>query len=184
MSGAEENTIGGHLRDLRYRRGLSQVELAALSGVGQDTISTTENGKHRPYPSTLRKLARALGVEIEELLDGPKAQPVSIETLLEAAGAETRWAALEDDEWSAVIEEVDAEEARRLYLAIIEEQESTQSMRWELGKTGTRAEQRIAARMLARYFRRGLEAAIAARDRRAEERVESTFEEELVGTQA
>lgn len=181
MSEVEENLVGANLRDLRYRRGLSQADLAELSGVGQDSISTIESGKHRPRPSTVRKLASALDVEVEELVVGPKGPPPSIVGLLEAARVETRWAALEEEEWAEVIGEADAEEARRLYFEITDEQAATQSARWEVGKTGTREEQRVAARMLARYFRRGLEAAVAAKDRRAEERVEAAFEEELAG---
>jgi transcriptional regulator with XRE-family HTH domain len=64
--------IGKNLRELRFRRGLNQIELAAASGVGQDTISLLEAGKHDPRPSTLRKLASGLNAEIEELLYGPK----------------------------------------------------------------------------------------------------------------
>ena len=54
---------GGKLRELRLRRALTLRELAALSGVAFDTIHGIETGKHQPRPSTVRKLADALGVE-------------------------------------------------------------------------------------------------------------------------
>jgi transcriptional regulator with XRE-family HTH domain len=66
--------IGEHLRAWRYKRGLNQIDLAALSGIGQDTISGLESGKHVPRARTLKKLSDALEVSVEELIDGPKAQ--------------------------------------------------------------------------------------------------------------
>ncbi len=55
------------LKDIRRRRGWNQRDLARQAGVGQDTISGIESGRHEPRPSTLKKLAAALGVEIAEL---------------------------------------------------------------------------------------------------------------------
>jgi transcriptional regulator with XRE-family HTH domain len=54
------------LRNLRRSKGLSQKDLAVASGVGQDTISGIESGRHEPRPSTLRKLANALDVEVAD----------------------------------------------------------------------------------------------------------------------
>jgi transcriptional regulator with XRE-family HTH domain len=59
------------LKDLRRRRGWSQKDLAEESGVGQDTISGIESGRHEPRPSTLRKLADALGVEVADFFREP-----------------------------------------------------------------------------------------------------------------
>jgi transcriptional regulator with XRE-family HTH domain len=50
------------LRELREAKLLSQKELAAKAGISNKTIVDIESGKIRPHPSTLRKLARALGV--------------------------------------------------------------------------------------------------------------------------
>jgi transcriptional regulator with XRE-family HTH domain len=55
------------LRSLRRQRLLSQQELATQAGVSKATIVGIESGKTRPYPATLRKLAKALGVEQSEL---------------------------------------------------------------------------------------------------------------------
>jgi DNA-binding XRE family transcriptional regulator len=72
-------TIGHHmeeLRRIRRMRGLSQLDLAALSGVSQYTITEVETGRREPRPSTLRKLADALEVEVADFFqesEPPKA---------------------------------------------------------------------------------------------------------------
>lgn len=55
------------LRKLRLRAGLSVKELEAKSGVSRAAISRTENGDKLPTPSTLNRLATALGVDASEL---------------------------------------------------------------------------------------------------------------------
>jgi transcriptional regulator with XRE-family HTH domain len=59
------------LRDIRLRRGLSQADLSARTGVAEFTISEIEAGKRDPRPSTLRKLAQGLGVEVADLFGEP-----------------------------------------------------------------------------------------------------------------
>ncbi len=59
------------VRRLRRERGLSQQELADKAGIGQDSISAIETGKHEPHPRTLRKLANALGVEVADFFREP-----------------------------------------------------------------------------------------------------------------
>lgn len=56
-----------NLPELRIRKGWSQGDLGREAGVRADTVSSLERGKHEPRPSTLRKLADALGVEVEDL---------------------------------------------------------------------------------------------------------------------
>jgi len=57
-----------HLRDLRVRRALTQVDLAKLAGVSRATIIRLEAGERNVQPPTLRKLARALRVKVAELM--------------------------------------------------------------------------------------------------------------------
>lgn len=57
------------LRELRRAKVLSQRELASRAKVSQKTIVDIETGKIRPHPSTLRKLAEALGVDPEALAE-------------------------------------------------------------------------------------------------------------------
>lgn len=55
----------GILKELRQRQALSQRELADAADVDRRTIINLEKDPPaiRPWPSTIRKLARALGVE-------------------------------------------------------------------------------------------------------------------------
>ncbi len=59
--------MGNNLKTLRQRRALSLTDLAEMSNVGRVTINRIENGKQKPHPRTLRALATALGVDVEEL---------------------------------------------------------------------------------------------------------------------
>jgi len=65
-------TVGGRLRFARNRKVWTQQDLARESGVPVVTISRVENGHHegQPRPSTIRRLAGALGVEPEWLQHG------------------------------------------------------------------------------------------------------------------
>ena len=56
------------LKALRHKRVLTLRELEQRSGVAYNTIWHLENGKRGAQPRTLRKLARALDVEPEELV--------------------------------------------------------------------------------------------------------------------
>ena len=56
------------LKELRQRRVLTLRELDEESGVSYNTSWRLENGYTEARPSTIRKLAAALGVEPEELI--------------------------------------------------------------------------------------------------------------------
>ena len=56
------------LRELRRRRVLTLEELAKKAGVGRNTIWRLEHGVMGAQPRTIRKLAKALDVEPEELV--------------------------------------------------------------------------------------------------------------------
>jgi DNA-binding XRE family transcriptional regulator len=57
------------LARLRRNKGFSQRALAQESGVSPATIYELENDRRTANPSTLRKLAEALGVEVVDLLE-------------------------------------------------------------------------------------------------------------------
>lgn len=59
------------LRELRKERGLSQWDLAGLSGVSRPTIHRIEHRQQRPRASTLAKLAAVLDVEPEWIWADP-----------------------------------------------------------------------------------------------------------------
>ena len=60
--------IGTQLRAARERALLTQEELAAKAEVQPLTISRIETNKVEPRYSTIRKLAKALGLDPTELL--------------------------------------------------------------------------------------------------------------------
>ncbi|MDP8949678.1 MAG: helix-turn-helix domain-containing protein [Actinomycetota bacterium] len=65
----ERDTVGRKLVVIRERRMWTQARLADEAGVSPTTVSGIENGRiSRPHFGTLRKLARALGVEPEEFV--------------------------------------------------------------------------------------------------------------------
>ena len=56
------------LKTLRQLRAMSQQELAEESGVGRATISRIERRETGAQGRSLRRLANALGVGVEELV--------------------------------------------------------------------------------------------------------------------
>jgi transcriptional regulator with XRE-family HTH domain len=55
-------------RQLRRQRVLTMEELAEKAGVGRNTVWRLEHGVMGAQPRTIRKLARALSVEPEDLV--------------------------------------------------------------------------------------------------------------------
>lgn len=61
--------VGIVLCGARYRKGISQRELAAKSGVSQDNISRIENGKRVVGEKVAKKLAKPLKIDYHLLLE-------------------------------------------------------------------------------------------------------------------
>jgi transcriptional regulator with XRE-family HTH domain len=59
------------LAELRESQALTLRDLAERSGVDANTINQVELGHRKPRPSTLRKLAKALDVEVREFFEAP-----------------------------------------------------------------------------------------------------------------
>ncbi len=59
------------LAELRETQALTLRDLAERSGVDANTINQVELGHRKPRPSTLRKLAKALDVDVRELFEEP-----------------------------------------------------------------------------------------------------------------
>lgn len=58
------------LKKIREEKGMTQVELANLTGLGQTTISNLEHLEHRKVSAdTVVKIAKALNVPVEQLMD-------------------------------------------------------------------------------------------------------------------
>jgi transcriptional regulator with XRE-family HTH domain len=63
--------VAERLAELRERRALTLRELGKMSGVAADTINQIELGHRKARPSTLRKLARALKIDVQEFYAEP-----------------------------------------------------------------------------------------------------------------
>jgi transcriptional regulator with XRE-family HTH domain len=64
--------LAANLRRLREERGLSQQQMAGLSGVPRPTWASLESGSANPTLAVLSKVAAALQVSIEELIGPPR----------------------------------------------------------------------------------------------------------------
>ena len=63
------SNITKNLRKLRGTKGLSQEKLARLADVANNTIIKIEAGKNQnPTLDTLKKIVKALGVSVDELI--------------------------------------------------------------------------------------------------------------------
>ena len=68
-------TIGKRIALLRKEKGLTQEELAQHMGVSPQAVSKWENDQTCPDISALPKLAKLLGVSVDELLSGKEELP-------------------------------------------------------------------------------------------------------------
>ena len=69
MTKANKSSLAKRIESLRKRQGLSQEKLARLADVSNNTIINIEAGKQdNPTIDTLKKVAKALNVSVEELI--------------------------------------------------------------------------------------------------------------------
>lgn len=61
--------IGQSVRYIRLKQGISQEELAFRSGLNMNSISTLERGINNIKIKTLYKIAEALQVDVNEILN-------------------------------------------------------------------------------------------------------------------
>jgi transcriptional regulator with XRE-family HTH domain len=111
------------LAKLRRSKGFSQRSLAEEAGVSPSSVYEIEVGRRKPNPSTLRKIAVALGVEVIDLLEEeerPKATtpPSLAEWLEERCGH--AYLALPKGEFEEMFDRIpeDAPERRELALKV------------------------------------------------------------------
>lgn len=70
MSGKEEvREFGKRLRNLRRQKGYSQEKLAELASLHRNYIGMIERGERNVTLLKIKKIARALNIEIKELFD-------------------------------------------------------------------------------------------------------------------
>lgn len=76
-------TIGERIREVRKSRGLTQKELGERLGLSYQSIAQWENDLRKPKSETILKIAGALGVRYEDL--------VELETFNTGAEFDKRW---------------------------------------------------------------------------------------------
>lgn len=59
--------VTGVIARLRRERGLTQAELARITGLSCGYIAAIEQGRRHPTVKTLAIIAEALGIDVEEL---------------------------------------------------------------------------------------------------------------------
>lgn len=65
----KNNELAKKVKELRTRKGLSQEILAENSGLSLRTIQRIENGESEPRGDSLKRLALALGITPDEIID-------------------------------------------------------------------------------------------------------------------
>lgn len=64
------NALGDSLiKSWRKFLGITQVKLADLANIKQSSLARIESGKNKPKNDTLKKLAKAMNIEIVQLID-------------------------------------------------------------------------------------------------------------------
>ena len=72
-----------HIRELRIKRGLTQVQLASMLGVSKSVISSYENGVHLPPYDILIRLSKLFGVSCDYLIGVSESDYISTDGLTE-----------------------------------------------------------------------------------------------------
>lgn len=62
-----DKKVGLNIRVQRVKRGISQEELADLSGIARSTMGIVERGEQSPSLQTIAKIATALKMDIYKL---------------------------------------------------------------------------------------------------------------------
>lgn len=71
-TGNINSKIGTKVRLLRTKLRYSQEKLAELANLNKNSIGALERGESKPTIETLERIAKALGIELKELVDVSK----------------------------------------------------------------------------------------------------------------
>ena len=67
---SKNENLAKNMEQLRKQKGLSQEKLARLADVANNTIIKMESGENKnPTLETLRKVAKAFGVSVDDLIN-------------------------------------------------------------------------------------------------------------------
>lgn len=64
------NELGDRIAKYRKQRGFSQEKLAAESDIDRVAVGYIEQGRRKPTVTTVYKIAKALGIKLEDLFKG------------------------------------------------------------------------------------------------------------------
>jgi len=78
-----KKTLGKNIKFLRFRRRLSQLDLAEDACISVTFLSNIERGNNFPQAGTLCQLAHALKVEVWELFKGEGASDKQEKTIVD-----------------------------------------------------------------------------------------------------
>ena len=161
----ERSTAGRNLVVIRERRMWTQARLADEAGVSPTTVSGIESGRiSRPHFGTLRKLARALEVEPEELVSAPGSEeseapsPLSLEWAMSTG----------EEEFERGLEGASIERLSSLFRELGEEQGRLRRLYGETRGSGQRRVIKTMIRQVAANSG-SVEASITAHDDQQEE---------------
>jgi len=73
---AQKNIVGQNIRRIRQERGLTQEELALMSGLSQGYINQLESGKRKFRQKTLTVIAEALNLPLSIFFTGEEVPEV------------------------------------------------------------------------------------------------------------
>lgn len=65
---SESKKLGENLKRIRMEKDITQGDIVRSLGMSRSFVSNIENGKTNPTLSTIAKLAKAIGVSIDELI--------------------------------------------------------------------------------------------------------------------
>lgn len=90
-------TLPTKLRTLRARAGLTLIDAAKRAGIGRDTLSDIERGRRHPVMPTLKKIAEAYGVPVEEFVEEGPSEELSAQEWARRTSA--RLHGMSSEEW-------------------------------------------------------------------------------------
>ena len=120
----ERQTVGRNLIVIRERRMWTQVRLAEEAGVSPTTVSGIETGRiSRPHFGTLRKLARALGVDPQALLSSQDPFSAEFDEQARSTPLSLEWArSVGEEEFERKVEKAPLKRLQSLFHELEEEQ--------------------------------------------------------------
>lgn len=112
-------STGEKVRAARIAAGMTQAQLAKKLGIADVNISAVETGVRTPKIKTLKRYADALGVDVQELIDGDAMPPrVKDITPLLVVEVLTEWAKARLDDVEAATLNTEVLHSARCALAL------------------------------------------------------------------